>query len=379
VYVISKLIEIPKLIWTLIKKPDWRIFRSPIKASWSSIASIMDWQNNIPIISDDASHYNTSPFYFEWWYFDVNYSDDSVLSLIFHVTDLIRPSSTKGSMNISILNHGHTAYHRFIPYIKEKISTSRDKCDIWINNNHCWIDESVYYIQVTEQDLNIELKFSPCCVGWRPGNGKIVFGDENAFFAWIVPQAKAIVSGKITLNGKVTPINGIGYHDHNWGTISLFDSLKNWSWGRIYLNDYTCVFADIQFSARFGGERVMPFVLFYEDQILASNILDSFKPQEAETDFLFDPTKSEDPKGWKLGWENAEQQLNLALQTRYSLEKADLLPVPGIRKWLISKFIAHPYYIRCLTTASGVWKCEGQSNALTGEAICEQICMQREK
>ena len=49
------------------------------------------------------------------------------------------------------------------------------------------------------------------------------------------PSTKARVEGIMTVAGKEEKVSGWGYHDHHWGTVSVLDAVKDWSWGRIYL------------------------------------------------------------------------------------------------------------------------------------------------
>lgn len=157
--------QILKILWTLVKKPDWLPFAPPIKPSWSSKADVGDWLNNTPTLGEDGAHPYLSPFYFEWWYFDVNFGESSALSVIFHLTDLFRPASSTGSINVSILSRGKKVYHRFVPYSRERIHASSEQCDVWIGENHCWEEKGIYYLRMSEQNLDIELQFTPSCVG----------------------------------------------------------------------------------------------------------------------------------------------------------------------------------------------------------------------
>ena len=79
------------------------------------------------------------------------------------------------------------------------------------------------------------------------------------------------------------------------------------------------------------------------------------------------------PKGWTLRWQDNNERFCLQLHTRYVLEKADLLSGSSLKKWFIDKFVAHPFYIRCIATTRGTLTLNGQSREITGEAICEQM------
>lgn len=373
---ISKLT--PSVFWTLLRKPHWLQVATQRRATWPSQTQVADWRNNIPTSRDDGTHFSDSPFYFEWWYFDAVFAQDVALSVILHLTDLIKPASTQGSVNVSVFGRGKLIWSRFIPYSQDRIQTFSDICDVRIGRNRCWAeDDDVYGVHIEEADLQADMLFKTTTVGWRPGNGRFQFGGKDSFFSWIVPQPRAKVQGKIVIQGEKKRVNGWGYHDHNWGTVSLLDTVSKWSWGRMYLEDYTCVFADIHLSTRYGGTRLMPYAFFQGDQALVSSFLQRNEPLDPDRDFLRRPWAVQPPKGWCLYWKGAGEQLTLELKTQHVLEKADLLGGSPIRRWITEKLIAHPYYIRCYVSAQGEWKHRKQSHALKGHGIYEQISLRR--
>ena len=367
----------PGVLWSLFKKPYWLQAISKCKASWPSKVEIADWKRNIPTPQDDGLHFSKSPFYFEWWYFDATFGEGSAVSVTFHFTDLINPLSGNGSVNVTVFDHGILVFQRFMPHPTNRIDAAQEMCDVQIGKNRCFQENNKYRIQIDESDIKAELIFESDSIGWRPGNGKFNFADENAFFAWVVPQPKAKVNGYIIINGKKSYVSGVGYHDHNWGTVSLLDTVTEWSWGRVYLKDYTCIFADIQLSLRYGEARILPFSLIHGNQVLISSFLQNNLPLDPNNDFLRNPAAVEFPDGWRLSWNKANNNLNLTLKTQNVLEKSDLLPGSSIRQKIIGKLIAHPHYIRCFVAAKGEWKKQNRNYPLSGHGIYEQITFGR--
>jgi hypothetical protein len=367
----------PIVLWSLLRKPRWLQVVTQRKATWPSQNQVEDWRNNIPTPRDDGAHPSESPFYFEWWYFDAVFAQGTKLSVILHLTDLIKPASTLGSINVSVFGHDKPVLNRFIQYNRDSIQASSDACDVRIGSNRCLAGEDGdYSVHIDETDFQADLLFKTSAVGWRPGNGKFYFGERD-FFSWIVPQPRARVQGKFVIQGEERQVSGWGYHDHNWGTVSLLDAVSEWSWGRLYLGDYTCVFADIRLSARYKDTRVMPYALFHKDQVLVSSFLQCNDPLDPDRDFLRRPWAAQSPEGWRLYWEKLGKQLALELKTRDMLEKADLLGGSSIRQWVMEKLIAHPYYVRCYVTAQGEWKRGTELHDLRGHGIYEQISFHR--
>jgi hypothetical protein len=363
------------LFWTLVKKPYW--FQSLIKreVEWPSQVDVADLNRNIPTFQEDGAHFDNSPFYVEWWYFDSTFDDGSSISIIIHLTDLIKPASKNGSMNIAFMDKDKSVSHIFVPYPSKEITVSSDFCDIRIGRSHVWCEDNIYKLCIEESDAKAQLEFETTCESWRPGNGRFDFGNNKAFFSWLVPQPRAKVEGTMTIKGKTVNVLGLGYHDHNWGTVCIVDAIKDWSWGRIYLNDNTVIFADIHLSSRYGGKRAMRFAVFQGDRLLISSFLTTNEPLDLENDFLRNPKHSCPPRGWHIAGSDAYGKIDLVCESDTILEKADLLTGGMLRRYLIEKVIAHPYYLRCKVAVMGELTQHDNVTTLEGTGIYEQIIL----
>jgi hypothetical protein len=367
----------PGVLWTLLKKPYWLQILTSRQAAWPSRAEVADWKRNIPSIRDDGAHFDASPFYFEWWYFDAILRGELAVSVILRLTDTLKPASKEGSVNVSVCEKDTPALRRFIPFVTKYIHASTEICDVSIGKNLCNMKNGDYKVSIDVPDIRAELTFESATVAWRPGNGKFRFGYENTFFAWVVPQPRARVKGWVVIRGQEKAVDGVGYHDHNWGTVSLLDTVKEWSWGRLHLGDYSLIFADIRLSPRYGAGRVLPFSLIQGDEVLISSFLQSNQPRDDDADFLGNPRSVYFPKGWHLQWQESDNDLDVDLETTTVLEKADLLSGNCLRQKIIENLIAHPYYIRCSVTAKGKWGKGDHVTALEGHGIYEQMSLGR--
>ena len=367
----------PHVLWTLLRKPAWLDAWMRTSADWNhDIADRRDLNNGLAR-HDDGVHPCESPFYFEWWYFDVSLSDDSALTFIFHLTDLIKPASPTGSLSVSFFRPGQPPWYMFIPYPRQAITASTQECDVRMGKNRCWIDpDGTYHVLVDEPGVKAEIAFESLMPGWQPGDGKIRFGSPQRFFSWVVPQPRAKAVGWVQLGNERWQVEGVGYHDHNWGTVSLVETLNAWSWGRVYLDDYTLVFADMRLSPCYAPARPMPLMLAYQDEIIFSAFLDKCAPIDPQRDFITIPERNLPPAGWRLTWQGAEGQFDLTLKTRHILERTDLLQNRRpLVKDLISRLVAHPYYLRCVTDAEGQFMLRQSGRSSEGRAICEQMVL----
>ncbi|NIV13305.1 MAG: hypothetical protein GWN62_19080 [Aliifodinibius sp.] len=368
----------PKVLWALLRKPRWFLNFVKSKAEWGTFAEEARNFQNMLTRRDDGAHPHSSPFYFEWWYFDIIMSDNSVLVIIFHLTDLIKPAAKKGSVNISYYHPRDKGWTHFIPYSREFIEADVDECNVRIGTNFCKIDQNGNYIvHIDEPGISGDICFLEAAPGWRPGNGAIYFGNPEKYFAWVVPQPRAKVNGKLCCDGKNWEIKGKGYHDHNWGTVSIIETLTSWSWGRVYMDDITLIYADMLLSPQYVPARALPFLLVNGSEFLVNGFLSDHAPVDIDQDFLTSPQNVHKPIGWYLNWEQQSGSFELQLTTQYVVEYSDLLRNhhPKIRK-LIDLFVAHPYYIRCLTEVEGEIKLKGLHRKIDrGHAVCEQMVL----
>ena len=80
-----------------------------------------------------------------------------------------------------------------------------------------------------------------------------------------------MVGGKLILSGEELPVNGVGYHDHNWGNTDMSLSRAGWGWGRMYDPVFTFVYG--WFIAKDGEETKPQLYLSMNDQVIfASNL-----------------------------------------------------------------------------------------------------------
>jgi hypothetical protein len=369
----------PHVLWTFLRKPAWLDAMMRASAYWDwDIAIQSGASSSILTRREDGAHPCGSPFYFEWWYFDIFLPSGAVLTVIFHLTDLIKPAAKTGSLNVSFFRPDQPTWMQFTRYPRHEIIASSAKCDVRMDRNRCWIDPNdVYHILIDEPQIKAEITFNSLVPGWRPGNGTIRFGNPRCFFSWVVPQPRAEVTGYIQLQSTRWEIEGIGYHDHNWGTVSLIEALNAWSWGRVYMDDYTLVYADMHLSPRYTPSRPMPFLLACREQLLISSSLDENVALAPQLDFLFAPSRVQSPGGWNLSWQRASEWFNVTLRTKYVLEKTDLIQGhhPLIKK-VIAGLVAQPYYVRCVAEIEGEFAFRGRTAHISkGQAICEQIVL----
>ena len=78
---------------------------------------------------------------------------------------------------------------------------------------------------------------------------------------------KAQVSGTLSLDGQESQqITGIGYHDHDYGTISAAESTVGWLWARVDNERYVALTVRVKYRQEFNGDIVNKVLWIYDCQ-----------------------------------------------------------------------------------------------------------------
>ena len=152
---------------------------------------------------------------YEWWYFDSKYEDGSSLVIVFFTKPVTSMAGEfKPEVTLDYVHPDGTAIHTKVK--SDSFSFSRDCCDVRIGD--CFIrgDLKHYEIYFKNQDAECSLTLDGSVPSWRPDGGQIYFGEQD-YFAWLpaIPEGK--VCGTLTTAAGSIPLDGTGYHDHNWG------------------------------------------------------------------------------------------------------------------------------------------------------------------
>jgi len=199
---------------------------------------------------DDAFHGSPKRLAAEWWYFDASFNDD--ISIHIGLKTFTRKNKGFIMPLIEIYHKGkltHIASTRYL-FKNANISSEMPKVKIF-DKSYIAFDkerydetgEWCYHITFKIDELHADLLFVGCTQGW-----KIQTPQES----WTVALPKAKVTGTLGIKERVIPVEGMGYHDHNWN-YSLLTALnygKGWYWGKIRSDTITITWANIVKSSK---------------------------------------------------------------------------------------------------------------------------------
>lgn len=210
---------------------------------------------------------------YEWWYFDSHYSDGTVLVIVFYTKNIvmvrggIRPLAT---MELT-LPDGRKFYNQ-ITESPGNCSFSSEGCHVINGDSYIKGDLLEYEIVFNGPTMSAKVNLKNTIGPWRPKCGQILFGDSEEYsFNWLpsVPEGEA--TAEIQVEGKTLNLKGTGYHDHNWGNISMFKLMHHWYWGRAKIGVYKVISSWITAGRKYGYNEFDIFMLAKGNEIIGDN------------------------------------------------------------------------------------------------------------
>ena len=222
---------------------------------------------------EDGMRTDGSKGTYEWWYFDSSYPDGTKLVIIFY---------SKSPIEVDGPIHPIVTADLTLPdgtYFSEQVeatlaesSYATDRCDVKIGENRIWGDLKHYDIIFRGKRLRANVSLTNTVPAWRSQCGPILFGDnEEYYFNWLpsVPEGDCV--SELTFDGKEMHLEGSGYHDHNWGNISMLKLMHHWYWGRAKIGDYKVISSWITAEKKYGYKDFDVFMLAKNGVILGDN------------------------------------------------------------------------------------------------------------
>ncbi len=207
----------------------------------------------------DAAHVDLlqqTPGAYEWWYFDaLSYDGVWALTTIWFLGNPFSPyyreslrgrpanPSAHNALFFALYKQGALhAYHftRF-PLSEIEADPMRPACLRFGPNTLAW-DGQAYHLRVSDENANrrrlqADLWFHAPPL--RPvDTPPETPGDTHC---WLPAAPACRVGGQVTLREQANQgaqrlhFHGLGYHDHNWGTLPFDAQIKDWYWGRASL------------------------------------------------------------------------------------------------------------------------------------------------
>ena len=233
----------------------------------------MGLKRNVVELYEDGMRTDGSKGTYEWWYFDSSYPDGTKLIIFFYskspiaVNGPIQPMST-----IELTLPDGRKFEEQVNATIEESFYSTEKCDVRIGGCHIEGDLKHYDIVSKGKTMQATVSLDGTIPAWRSQTGSIFFGDnEEHYFAWLpaIPEGKAVAD--VTYSEGTLHLEGSGYHDHNWGNLSMLKLMHHWYWGRAKIGEYKVISSWITGEKKYGYKDFDVFMLAKGSEILGDN------------------------------------------------------------------------------------------------------------
>ena len=203
----------------------------------------------------------------EWHYF--NYHDDAGRSLYVSINAL----AFEGDLAASGYSRGMVLFQYVDPAGKRtrmvdvvpgrEIAASTESPDLLVGLNAVRFDAGSYRVNVALSDstgrpITVELDLQATPHQYVPPVTPM--GSEKPF-GYVVPVVRGHMTGRVRMDGESIELDGVGYHDHNWGHFR--DAV--WDWGIAHLGDYTVLYGRFARTAAELMDKPILFALFDAD------------------------------------------------------------------------------------------------------------------
>lgn len=211
---------------------------------------------------------------YEWWYFDAEYTNGCKFVVIFYTKDRFdvkghgKPTAT---LDVTLPN-GKTICRVISDKNSSIINASKELCDVRIGDSYIKYKNGSYYVHFEDELVEYNCVMKSNVSMYRPKTGHIFFGESaKHYFAWLVSQPSAKVSGSVKVSGINLELDGKGYHDHNWGNIDMSKIINHWYWCRAQIGPYTIIANDIIAEKKYDYLRTATMFIAKDKEILVED------------------------------------------------------------------------------------------------------------
>ena len=244
----------------------------------------MGLKRNVVELWEDGARVDGSRGTYEWWYFDSHYPDGTVLVIFMYSKNPIvvgGPISPMSTIELTLPDG-----RKFSEEVYAKLEDShyaKDRCDVKVGECGCKGNLKHYDVVFKGKTMSAKLTLDGTIPAWRSQTGSIFFGDnEEHYFAWLPAIPEGVAIADVTYDeGKTLHLEGSGYHDHNWGNISMLKLMHHWYWGRAKIGDYKVISSWITAAEKYGYKDHDVFMIAKGGEIIGdnSNHTLKFKPE----------------------------------------------------------------------------------------------------
>lgn len=228
---------------------------------------------NVPEVWEDGLRTTGGKGSYEWWYFDTHLEDGSSAVIVFFTKDFVQAhKELTPTISLNIDRPDGSKIVRRIEYKANEASYLKDSCHVQIGKSYFKGNLKEYVLHFEDEGLIIDAKLTRQTNSWRPKTGHVVFGaKEEDYFAWLVPVPQGKVEFSYSLGEEKKQLKGNGYHDHNWGNVSIMKLFNHWYWSRAKVGPYNIIAFDMIAEKKYNKEPIIMLNISKDGETVADN------------------------------------------------------------------------------------------------------------
>ncbi|HEX6790165.1 MAG TPA: hypothetical protein VF247_02545, partial [Candidatus Krumholzibacteria bacterium] len=204
----------------------------------------------------------------EWHYF--NYHDDAGRSLYVSINaiafqgDLAASGYSRGMVLFQYVDADGRRTRMVDVLPGREIAASTTSPDLLVGLNAVRLDAGSYRVNIaltdstTGRPITLELDLAATPHQYVPPVTPL---GSKAPFGYVVPVVRGHMTGRLRMGGESIELDGVGYHDHNWGHFR--DAV--WDWGVVHLGEYTVLYGRFAADAARLAKQPVLFAFFDAD------------------------------------------------------------------------------------------------------------------
>jgi hypothetical protein len=222
---------------------------------------------------EDGARTDNSSGSYEWWYFDAHLENGAKLVVVFMNKDLSTPQKPlTPTIRLNLDLPDGRSFEKLVVFPASDWSAATDGADVRIAGNRFTGDLHTYRITANVEGIDVDVTLTGDVPSWRPETGYTLFGEDRSLeFAWLPSVPQGVVEAIYTIDDETTTTTGVGYHDHNWGNVSLLEIIHDWYWARGQAGPYSVITSYITAHKKYDFAAVPIFMLARDGVILADD------------------------------------------------------------------------------------------------------------
>lgn len=255
-----------------------------------------------------------------------------------------------------------------IQYNTDQFKSARGHTNVTMGNNWVRGNLTTYELHIkSPKGVGADLVFTRNGQSMRggggEGSGKVYFDPSLTQYAgWFVAQPSATVKGTLTYGGQTHKVQGIGYHDHNWGTVDFNKVLDHWHWTGGTIGNYTIDAGLLVASSLYGFQQMPAFYLAKGNHVLVEDMkhltVKTSGNKTTSDGFSY-------PDHVIYHWQNGTNTVNLSLDNPVIISKYNTASITN------ATTIGIPHYMRFLGNGKLSVSIGGTNETVSGPQIWE--------